>query len=166
MSLPQFPASLRSAATRGTWKWSPTPELSATDFDQGPPRARRQFTKLRHDAVFTIKFTSREFSLFKSFFAVVINHGADKFTMPIWDGDANETQTVKFDPARPYQTVDSGLNFCVVSFNLTLFDTPLLDEGVIQFISDYGFDNAASWTASVHLWVNTTYPGLLGPYRE
>lgn len=162
MTLPAFP--LSAILRRTDWQMSPIPEVAATDFDQGPARRRRRFTSLRYQMSGRLVLTADEFGVFKGFYFGTLQHGALKFTMTIWDGEACTLATVRFDRDQPYIASQFAPGRVQVSLKLEVFDLPVFDAGTMSFLAGYTSDEAISWDAALHLWVNTTYPAAVDPY--
>lgn len=164
MSIPSWPSSLGHLVRSGTWSLSPITELAASPFEQGPGRTRRQFTNLRYSARLTIVMTRQEFRVFKGFVFGTLQHGALRFTMSCWDGEEYNTVTAKLDPEQLYTANDVFFELTAVSLSLEIFDLPVLDAGAMEFLSQFDETDAIAWPASLHTWVNTTYPAAVAPY--
>lgn len=165
MTLPVFPAGITAELRRSDWQMSPIPEVAATDFDQGPARRRRRFTALRYQMSGRLVMTAPEFALFKGFYFGTLQHGALKFTMTIWDGEACTIATVRFDRDQPYVASQFAPGRVQVSIKLEVFDLPVYDAGTMEFLAQYTTDDAVNWDATLHNWVNVTYPAAVAPYR-
>ncbi|MBB3020638.1 hypothetical protein FHR70_003724 [Microvirga lupini] len=61
-----------------------TPPPIRTDMEDGPGRARRRSTTTWSDVNVRLKLTHAEFLTFQAFHRDTLNHGASRFTMPVW----------------------------------------------------------------------------------
>lgn len=169
MTLPAWPAGISARLRRSSggndWQLSPIVEVASTDFDQGPARRRRRFTAMRYQLAGRLVMTDAEFRLFKGFYFGTLQQGAFKFTMPIWDGEACTTATVRFDASEPYTATQFAPGRVQVVVKVEVFDLPVYDEGSVAFVAEFTEDEAISWSASLQTWVNVTYPAAVAPYR-
>lgn len=169
MTLPAWPAAIAARMRRssggGDWQLSPIVEIASTDFDQGPARRRRRFTAMRYQLAGRMVLTDAELRVFKGFFYGTLLQGAQKFTMPIWDGEGCITATVRFDATEPYTATQFAPGRVQVTLKLEVFDLPVYDEASAAFIAEYSEADALAWSASLQTWVNVTYPAAVAPYR-
>lgn len=97
MTVPAWPESLNTWAIRNSWSISQldNPPL-VSEMNAGNTRQRRKFTMRISMITFQMVFTSAELPDFRTFYDVTLSSGASKFTMPVWDGTAYVSRSMKF----------------------------------------------------------------------
>lgn len=85
MALPSWPASLPVRPLRdGTGPVSLFDPPIETEMEDGPRRMRRRSTTTWATVSLRFKMTNAQFATFQAFVRDTLNHGASRFTMPVW----------------------------------------------------------------------------------
>jgi len=163
MSIPSWPQTLPHDNDQSQWSLTPIVEIAASDFDRGPARRRRRFTAMRFSAQAELSLKASQLRIFKGFFFGELMQGCRKFTMPFFDGEGCVTVTALFDASQPYSISRQG-NRSLVRLKIEILDLPMLDEGSMEFLSEFTEEDALAWSLSLHNWVNATYPTAVAPY--
>lgn len=121
MSLPEWPASVRSTPLRDNYSITPMQVALVTEMDDGPVRQRRRSTSDWTTISMSFVWTPVEYDNFRNFWLTSLNRGASRFTMPIQGeqfGVANRTVYIEggIFTAKPF-----GVRW-QVSFTLCVLD--------------------------------------------
>ncbi|WP_230531125.1 hypothetical protein [Microvirga roseola] len=85
MALPVWPASLPVVPLRdGTGPASLYDPPIETEMEDGPRRMRRRSTTTWATVAVRFKLTNDQFATFQAFVRDTLDHGASRFTMPVW----------------------------------------------------------------------------------
>ncbi len=123
MELPVWPSSLESRPVIGAVSVdNPYPDVAVTEFEDGPPRMRRQsFTGIRKLS-YQLRLDSKsELAAFDDFATVTLGNGVSHFTMPVYlPGRGCVTRRCYLEGGRWTATPLGGGGF-LVSFTLCVF---------------------------------------------
>jgi hypothetical protein len=145
-------------ADSSSWGFAAAPEVRATDFSAGPHSEKPRFDRLHHTADFSVLMTGEDFNLFRSWFVLTLHYGADKFTLPVWDGETYSAATVRFE--QPYSAAYVSQELMRVSFRLIALDLPIIDDAALYLLSLYGGDFIIAWANALHYEVHVHYPSI------
>jgi len=163
MTLPVWPNQINYLAERGSWNKVPNEPVLRSEFDSGPARSRRRFTRQVTKFSFTVEMSEIEYASFESFFQYEANSGASWFSMPVYLGRAGyESQAVRF--TEPYQVKDAGFLRVKVSAKLEVKMAPLLSGGAVYFVSEYGEEAIDGINDELDPLVNIEYPEVMENY--
>lgn len=155
-----WPAALDYHVNKGTFRFTQSENQLRTDFEQGPARSRRRFTRQVATSEFSMSLSAPEFATFKRFFAEDLDYGVNWFNFPIWTGSDYTSHEVRMQ--EPYTASDDvALDYTRVSVRLEIRNLVLLSLLAACFVGLYGFENLSSWGNTLDTFVNTTYPGLI-----
>jgi len=163
MTTPTWPSNLNNLAERGSWNKSPNEPVLRSEFDNGPARTRRRFTRQITNIAFTVQMTEEEHAAFEGFFQDDLRSGAGWFNMPVYLGRSGyETTRVRF--TEPYQVRDAGFRHVKVSAKLEAIMVPLLSGGGAYFIAVYGEEALDDLNDALDPIVNEVYPAVMEDY--
>lgn len=154
MTLPVWP--VLAEARMGTWTLTPKPDVRMTDYDVGPKTGRRRIEMLAHEVTFQQVMTADDYQAFTEFYEATLHHGADKFTIPVWDGEDYSTVIARFVGAYTAQQI--GLELMQVSIRLLVMNLPVISDGAVWFVTEYGFEFADELTNLLHPLIHVDYP--------
>ena len=137
MTIPAWPNLLNYRIDRGSFKVTPSEDNLMSNFDKGPARVRRRFTKAIPRFEFSITMDTEDVQIFKTFYFYTLQNGVNWFTMPVWDGSSYVTHTVRF--SEPYGISDFSHALSIVSFKLEAREFNILPEYVVTILGDYSF---------------------------
>lgn len=96
MPLPDWPADVPSAPQRGSFRISrPFNKPASSEFEAGNTRDRPRGTLQYRMLAMELRMSAAEFAAFDAFVSDDLAKGTKRFTMPVWNGTAMETRTVK-----------------------------------------------------------------------
>ena len=163
MTTPTWPSNLNNLAERGSWNKSPNEPVLRSEFDNGPARARRRFTRQITTISFTVQMTEEEHEAFEGFFQDDLRSGAVWFNMSVYLGRRGyETTRVRF--TEPYQVRDAGFRHVKILAKLEAIMTPLLSGGAAYFVATYGEADIDAINDELSPLVNIQYPEATGSY--
>lgn len=162
MSNPTWPAALSHLADRGSWSFKPKLDAARTDFDAGPARVRRRFTRSQAMADFTVTMSYLETEQFKAFVDYTLRGGTRWFVMPLFQGGAYVDTVVRFTKAdEPYQVAEVGYDTNRVSMALeTQTSSVALSEGTSWLIDQWGLEFTNEYADLLQVIVNEQYPAI------
>lgn len=162
MATPNWPTGLNHLANKGSWSFKPRTDSARTDFDQGPARMRRRYTRSFSGVEFSVAMTYLEFEMFKTFVDQDLFQGTKWFNMTVFRGSAYGTTQVRFKSAEePYSVVERGFNLVDVSLNLETRDnTVVLSTGTVWLIGQWGEVYVEDFADQLQILVNTDYPAI------
>lgn len=124
MALPVWPAGLNYKPLSGSFRVAEATRPPVwTEFEDGPPLARRSGIGNRSKLAYQIRFrTPAEFNTFRQFHKTTLADGSARFTMPVYTpaGGCYPTREVMFENGT-YTAEKLGAGF-VISFSLLVFD--------------------------------------------
>jgi hypothetical protein len=123
MALPAWPAGLNYKPLLNAFRVQEATRPPVwTEFEDGPPLARRSGLSQRAKLSYAIMFrTAAEFDTFRQFHKTTLVDGSSRFTMPVHvPGSCYPTKTVMLDNGT-YSAEPMGKGF-VVSCTLIVFD--------------------------------------------
>lgn len=158
-----WPSSINHLAERGTWSKLPHDPLLRSEFDYGPARQRRRFTRQVTQLSFAVVMTDDEYKLFEGFYHDNLGSGAAWFNMPVWLARGGyEVKRVRF--MEPYQAKEAGFRHTRISAKVELMNQPVIDGGSVYFVDQYGEAAIAGINDPLDEIVNNTYPGIMEAY--
>jgi hypothetical protein len=100
MTLPVWPETLPQEAVLGSWQTAQmhAPHI-ATDMNAGTTRARRRHSLAVAGVQFEMLMSHAQLLTFWEFYFDDIGSGAARFTMPVWNGRAYVSKTVRIKSA-------------------------------------------------------------------
>lgn len=134
----EWPQELNYYAEMGSYNLNPTEPPLRTEFDNGPARVRRRFTKTVPKVNFTVKMTNMEFEVLKSFYFLTLNNGVEWFLIPVFMGDVYVAQFARF--VEPYKMSDDGFQKCSVTFSLECRAFTTWDEATAWLVGQFGYE--------------------------
>jgi hypothetical protein len=143
---------------RDNYTIDPHDDNARTDFDQGPSRVRRRFTKSRTMIALTWPMNANEMSVFETFYKVDLNNGTAWFNIPIYISDSYVTREARF--VGKYNSKNFGAFDWSVSATLEIRDMPAFDSGTWYLIKlMLGMVPVETvLTDPLEHWVNVEYP--------
>lgn len=136
MTTPTWPTALNYLAERGSLQFRQAPQQLRSEFDYGPARMRRRFTRQIATATFTLVLTSSEHEVFKTFFVGDLQSGVNWFTMPVFTGDEYQTHAIRF--TEPPVVSDGGYRHVKISAKVELKQLTIWDSGAAWLVGEYG----------------------------
>jgi len=163
MTTPVWPTTLNYLAERSSLQFRQSEAQLRSEFDNGPARMRRRFTRQLASASFTIVFTSSEYEVFKTFYQEDLLSGTAWFDLPVYTGDTYQTNTVRF--TEPPSMSDAGYRHVKISAKLELKRITVLDPAAAWVIGEYGVEFAFGGFADpLQVIVNTDWPSVAEDY--
>lgn len=96
MAIPAWPETLPYIPTvNGTGPQTLYQAPLRTEMEDGPVRQRRRSTATWSAVALRFRMTNAQYQTFKDFVTDTLNHGASRFTMPVWQPGATEPIPVK-----------------------------------------------------------------------
>ena len=109
MAVPVWPAGVPSAPQRASLQISRAFNAPvSTEMEGGNTRERPRGTLQYRLMSFDIRMTPAKFALFDAFVSDDLARGTKRFDMPIWDGAALSTKTVKLSGETRFTTRQQG----------------------------------------------------------
>ena len=163
MATPNWPAEINNLPDRGSWSFKPKPAAIRTDFDYGPARTRRRFTRTTVDLDFTVTLSYAEFELFKMFVDYTLAGATKWFNMSVFQGGLYDNMAVRFkDQQEPYTAVEAGFDQVRVQLGLeTRGNAIQASEGAIWLIGFWGETDTIEIADRLQVAVNETYPAAV-----
>lgn len=136
MTTPSWPSSLNYLAERGSLKFQQSEPQLRSEFDYGPARMRRRFTRQIATASFAVVLTSSEHEVFKTFYQENLLSGVSWFTMPVYTGDSYQIHVIRF--TEPPAVSDAGYRHVKISAKVELKQLQIWDGAAAWLIGEYG----------------------------
>lgn len=157
-----WPSDLNHMSEQSGWGFTPVTESARTDFDAGPARVRRRFTRSRAEIEMNLAMTYSEFELFKSFVDGDLLQASRWFSMPVFQGSTYRQYEVRFkDATNPYKAAHRGFNLVSVAFTLeTRESTALFDTGITYLVGLWGEEASLDFCNRLKVLVNEEYPSI------
>ena len=102
-----WPENVPHAPLAGSFQGTPFKAPNATEFEDGPERARRRSTLRVATLRFAIRMSNAEFDTFHAWVKNTLVDGTLPFTMSVWRGGGYVTKTCRFARGEP-PTDDPG----------------------------------------------------------
>lgn len=162
MSIPTWPEGLNHMPEQGGWTFKPIVQSARTDFDAGPSRVRRRFTRSSSEQEVSLVMNHLEFETFKAFVDLELRGASRWFMLPLFQGSIYGQYEARLkDAETPYQATYRGFNTVNVSFTLeTRENTLVFDAGVLYMLSLWGPEYSIEFSDQLQVLVNETYPAI------
>lgn len=158
--IPIWPSSLSYLIERGSFKMVQNESQLRSEFDYGPARMRRRFTRNIASQEFVLVMDNDEYEVFKSFWVYKLSSGVSWFTMPVWEGTEYVVRTIRFTEVP--QVSDYAFRKVKLSAKVEVKDLSVWDEGTAEIVGEYGAEalfgiaDVLNYTVNTH-W-GTTWP--------
>lgn len=163
MTTPTWPSHINHLAERGSFQLVPNEPPLRSEFDSGPARQRRRFTRQVSKFSFTVQMNEDEYAAFEGFFQDDVRAGAAWFNMHVYLGRGGyEVRAVRF--TEPYQVRDAGFRQVKISAKLEVNMVPLLSGAAAYFLGVYGETALDSFDDTLDPIVNEQYPAVMEDY--
>lgn len=163
MTTPTWPPNINYLAERGSFKLTPGQAQLRSEFDYGPARMRRRFTREVSTFSFRVKMSETELALFEGFWADDLKSGTAWFNMPVYLGRGGyETRAVRF--MEPYSLADAGFRHVMFSVKLEVKMVPIVSGAGAYFVGNFGEDALFDLSDTLALVVNVDYPAVMEDY--
>ena len=152
MTTPVWPTQLNYYIERGSFQLIQNDPALGSEFDYGPARMRRRFTKGIAKHQLTFVFDTEDYEVFKSFWVHSLIQGISWFEVPVWEGSQYVVRRARF--VEPVVTTDYAFRHVKVSAKLEVKDMLVFSEGLGQLIGEYGAADLASIANVIDYTVN------------
>lgn len=158
MTTPSWPTdTINYLAERGSWNQTPNEPVLRSEFDYGPARSRRRFTKQISQITFRIVMTNQQFAYFEAFYQNDIHSGAAWFTMPVYLGRGTyEEKRVRI--TEPPTHTEALYGHVTVSLKLELSNSAIVSSATVWLLDFFGESSLLNVSGILDEAVNVQYP--------
>lgn len=154
---PEWPSNVNYYVERGSWQQTPSEPPLRSEFEYGPARQRRRFTRRVTSFTASIKMSEAEFAQFEGFWSDNLGGGVSWFNMPVYLGrNGYEVKRVRF--TAPFSVKDDGFSHVLVSVKMEAVGDTILDGASAYFLSEYGEGALFDLGPDLNEAVNVDYP--------
>lgn len=163
MTTPNWPLELNYLAEKGSWTFKPSPTTARTDFDVGPARTRRRFTRTIINLDFAVVLSYEDFEIFKGFVDYTLYGAARWFTMQVFKGSDYEMSLVRFrSQDEPYTATENGFGQIRITMAMETADNATtIGPFASWLIGHWGLDFTSELQDRLQVAVNVTYPAAI-----
>ena len=162
MTTPVWPPLLNHLVERDSFQFRPSDPPLRSEFDYGPARTRRRFTRNNSYLNFTVVLDTNEFESFRAFYLDDLENGTNWFSMPIWYGGLYLPHNVRF--VEPYAMSYHAFRHVKVSAKIEVKRLTAWDGATAYFVGTYGDESLAAIDDQLQVIVNTDWPGITEDY--
>ncbi len=128
-----------------------------SEFDYGPARVRRRFTRQLAQIQFDIILTNAEYEYFEGFYDSDLNLGVSWFNMPVYLGRGNyEVKRVRF--IQHPQINEPFFGHVRLSCKFELINAPVITGGSVWLLNFFGEEGLFDVSDGLDHAVNEQYP--------